>query len=92
MNKDAVIGLLRLFNRLLCLAVANYANYCDKEIDWKRLPNGFTLKVNEEFEWLQNEIEIINGLLLLSTLFVQNESLISSIIRNFVITNTHESS
>ena len=80
-NKDAVIGLLRLFNRLLSLAVANYANYCDKELI-EKIAQWVHAQVNEEFEWLQNEIEIINGLFLLSTLFA-SESLIRDIIQNF---------
>ena len=80
-NKDAVIGMLRLFNRLLSLTIANYVNYCDKELI-EKIAQWVHTQVNEEFEWLQNEIEIVNGLFLLSTLFA-SESLIRDIIQNF---------
>ena len=80
-HKDAVFGLLKLFYSLLKLAVVNYGNYCDKELI-EKIYTWLNVQLIDELDWLKNEIEIINGLFLLATLFT-SEALVTMIIENF---------
>lgn len=75
-NKDAVIGLLRLFGSILRVSVENYSNYCDKDLVQK-IHNWLLSQFTDESDWLKKEIEIVNGLLLAATSFASEKVVVT---------------
>jgi hypothetical protein len=71
--KDAVKGLLKLFSKILKLSIDLYSNYCDSEMISKVKEWVVShLKLDEETRWLQNDQEIIHGLLLIASVFTSS--------------------
>lgn len=74
-SKVALLGLLKLFAKILKVSLESYSNYCDHEVikriqDW--ILHNFTL--DEESGWIRSEPEILRGLLLVAAVLTNLNS------------------
>ena len=75
-NKEAVIGLLRFFHCVLRDSMEHYANYCDRDLI-EKIKHWVINQFTDESDWLVKELDIINGLLNLTTSFASESSVVA---------------